>query len=242
MFRCFLTFSVIPLCIAVAAEPLHPVLRQHKVVYVVRQQYAQDHHNTGTDFALGELSEKNVRLGAAIRTVDFAEGGKTATLLDQPQGLIRDLEVSYDGTRLLFSMRRTRDENFHIFEMDADGSGLKQLTFRTDAADMDPAYLPDGRIVFSSTRDPKYCGCNRYLQANLFAMNADGTNIRQLGHNTLYESRPSVLPDGRADHLRPLGICGSAFRSVVRAVDNDAGRANPHPLLRQQRLVAGRHF
>jgi hypothetical protein len=94
-------------------------------------------------------------------------------------------------------MRREAKDNFHIFEMNADGSGLKQLTVRADAVDMDPAYLPDGRIVFSSTRDQKYCGCNQHIQANLFAMNADGTNIRQLGRNTLYESRPSVLPDGR---------------------------------------------
>ena len=182
---------------AAAAEPLPEVLRQHRVVYVMRQQYPPDHHNTGTDFEVGEVSAGNLRLGAAIRTVDVADGGKAATLLDQPQGLIRDLEVSYDGAHLLFAMRRSRDENFHIFEMNADGSGLKQLTVLKDAADMDPAYLPDGRIVFSSTRDAKYCGCNQHIQANLFAMNADGTNVRQLGHNTLYESRASVLPDGR---------------------------------------------
>ncbi|NLC80006.1 MAG: hypothetical protein GX748_02355, partial [Lentisphaerae bacterium] len=99
--------------------------------------------------------------------------------------------------RLLFAMRRGPKENFHIFEMGTDGSRLKQLTFQEDAADMDPVYLPDGRIVFSSTRDPKYCGCNQHIQANLFAMNADDTNIRQFGHNTLYESRASVMPDGR---------------------------------------------
>ena len=197
MFRCVLTLSILPLCIAAAAGPIHPVLRQHKVVYVVRQQYAPDHHNTGTDFEVGEVSAKNTRMGAAIRTVDFADNQKTATLLDQPQGLIRDLEVSCDGTRLLFAMRRKQDENFHIFEMCADGSRLRQLTVWADAADMDPAYLPDGRIVFSATRDPKYCGCNRHIQANLFVMNADGTNVRQLGRNTLYESRPSMMPDGR---------------------------------------------
>jgi len=173
------------------------VLRQHKIAYVMRPQYPRDHHNTGTDFSVGECSARNVCVGAAIRTVDFADGGKTATLLDMPQGLIRDLEVSYDGLRLLFAMRRQAGENFHLFEMSADGTGLRQLTFLADAADMDPAYLPDGRIVFSSTRDQKYCGCNQHVQANLFAMNADGTNIRQLGRNTLYESRPSVLPDGR---------------------------------------------
>jgi hypothetical protein len=197
MLRCLLTFAVFSCCIVLAAEPVHPLLLSNKVVYVMRQQYPKDHHNTGTDFAVGECSARNVRLGAAIRTVDFAGGGKAMTLLAMPQGLIRDLEVSHDGTRLLFAMRRGKDENFHLFEMGADGSGLRQLTFRADAADMDPAYLPDGRIVFSSTRDAKYCGCNQHIQANLFVMNADGTNIRQLGRNTLYESRPSVLPDGR---------------------------------------------
>jgi len=183
--------------LADAAELLPPALRQHKLVYVMRQQYAPDHHNTGTDYTLGEVSANRVRLGSAVRTVDLADGGKTETLLELPQGLVRDLEVSFDGSRLLFAMRRGLAENFHVFEMAADGSGLTQLTFSEDAVDMDPAYLPDGRIVFSSTRDAKYCGCNQHIMANLFAMNADGTNIRQLGRNTLYESRPSVLPDGR---------------------------------------------
>ena len=182
---------------AFAVEPLHPVLQQHKVAYVMRQQYAPDHHSTGTDFAVGECSASRARWGAAIRTVDFAESGKVRTLLDLPQGLIRDLELSYDGNHMLFAMRRNQNENFHIFEMGIDGNGLKQITFLPDAADFDPAWLPDGRIVFTSTRDVKYCGCNQHIQANLFVMNADGTNIRQLGRNTLYESRASLLPDGR---------------------------------------------
>jgi len=182
---------------AVVAAPLPEVVRQHPIAYVVRQQYAPDHHNTGTDFTVGEVSHRNLRQGAAIRTVDFARNGLTATLLEAPQGLIRDLEVSYDGARLLFAMRRHAAENFQICEMNVDGTGLRQLTSRADAADMDPAYLPDGRIVFSSTRDLKYCGCNQHIMANLFVMNADGTGIRQLGRSTLYESRPSVLPDGR---------------------------------------------
>ena len=166
--RWLMTFIILPICGVLSTELLHPVLRQHKVVYVMRQQYARDHHNTGTDFAVGEVSTGRILLGAAIRTIDFADNGKTATLLDMPTGLIRDLEVSFDGTRLLFAMRRKPEENFHIFEMNADGTALKQLTFLADVTDMDPAYLPDGRIVFSSTRDQKYCGCNQHIQANLF--------------------------------------------------------------------------
>ena len=163
------------------------------IVYVARWQYAVDHHNTGTDFTAGDVSCHNVRPGAAIRRLD---GTNVTTLLDCQQGVIRDLEVSWDARKLLFSMRRTPPENFSVWEMDVDGSGLKQLTDGT-GADIDPCYLPDGRIVFSSTRDMKYCGCNWHLQGNLFRIDADGSNLRQLGRNNLYESRPSVLPDGR---------------------------------------------
>ena len=163
------------------------------IVYVARRQYAVDHHNTGTDFTAGDVSCHNVRPGAAIRRLD---GTNVTTLLDCPQGVIRDLEVSWDARRLLFSMRQTPSENFSVWEMGADGSGLKRLTDGA-GADIDPCYLPDGRIVFSSNRDVKYCGCNWHLQGNLFRIDADGSNLRQLGRNNLYESRPSVLPDGR---------------------------------------------
>ena len=163
------------------------------ILYVARQQYAVDHHNTGTDFTAGDVSCQNVRIGSAIRRLD---GTNVTTVLDCPRGVIRDLELSWDAKKLLFSMRREAWENFSVWEMDVDGGNLHRLT-DGKFADIDPAYLPDGRIVFSSNRDVKYCGCNWHLQGNIFRMDADGSNIRQLGRNNLYESRPSVLPDGR---------------------------------------------
>ena len=173
------------LCAATAELP--------PIVYVARRQYAQDHHNTGTDFTVGDVSCRNVRPGAAIRRLD---GTNVTTLLDCPLGVVRDVEVSWDARRLLFAMRRTAAENFAVWEMDADGGNLRRLTDGA-GADIDPCYLPDGRIVFSSTRDVKYCGCNFHLQGNLFRIDADGSHLRQLGRNNLYESRPAVLPDGR---------------------------------------------
>ena len=92
---------------------------------------------------------------------------------------------------------RKRVTPYHIFEMRADGSGLNQLTSGDQASDIDPVYLPDNRIAFASTRNPKYCGCNRHIQSNLFVMDADGANIHQIGRNNLFESRPSVMEDGR---------------------------------------------
>ena len=94
-------------------------------------------------------------------------------------------------------MRRGRDDDYHIYEVDADGRNLRQLTSSRMTADIGPAYLPDGRIVFSSTRDVKYCQCNRHICPNLFVMDADGGNVLQIGHNNLPELHASLLPDGR---------------------------------------------
>jgi hypothetical protein len=74
---------------------------------------------------------------------------------------------------------------------------LHQLTFAKDVDDLDPFYLPDGCIAFSSTREPKYCMCNRHIMANLYRMEADGANICQIGKSTLFEGHGSLTPEGR---------------------------------------------
>jgi hypothetical protein len=180
-----------------AALVENPMVSGAPIVFVERQQYAPDHHNTGTDFQPGEVSAHSLRTGAAIKTVDFGRGGRLRTLLAVPNGVARDLDVDYDGKRIVFAMRQSAQDSCHICEIHGDGSGLRQLTRASPGTDLDPAYLPDGRIVFASTRDLKYCGCNRHVQANLFVMNGDGSNIRQISRNNLFDSRPSVMPDGR---------------------------------------------
>ena len=156
-----------------------------------------DHHNTATLFQTGEINAQKFQGGSAIRTIDFARGGAMSTLLDLPRGVARDIDVSFDGRRILFSMRRNAADDYHIYEMNADGSGLRQLTYGPGISDIDPIYLADERILFSSTREPKYCMCNRHIMCNLFTMDADGANIQQIGHSTLFEGHPSLLPDGR---------------------------------------------
>ena len=175
----------------------NPLVSARPIVFVVREQYRRDHHNTGTLFQPGEINAASFRGGGAVKTIDFASGGRVSSLVELPDGVARDLEVSFDGRRLLFAMRAGASEPYHVYEMAADGAGLRQLTYGHSVSDVDPAYLPDERIVFVSTRDPKYCGCNRHIQANLFVMEADGANVHQIGRNNLFESRPSLLADGR---------------------------------------------
>ncbi len=175
----------------------NPLVRRRPILYVMRAQYIFDHHNTETMFQTGEISTPLFRGGSAMKAIDLAAGGRVTTLLESKEGNVRDPEVYFDGGRILFSMRKNIRDDYHIYEMNVDGSGLRQLTAAAGVSDIDPFYLPDDTIVFSSTREPKFCMCNRHVMANLFRMDADGANIAQIGKNTLFEGHGSVMPDGR---------------------------------------------
>jgi hypothetical protein len=176
-----------------------PVVCGQPILFVVRHQYRPDHHNTATFFpaAQHEYNDGAFTPGGALKAIDFAQGGEVRTLLESPRGVIRDPEVHFSGQRIVFSMRTNTADSYHLYEIRTDGTGLRQLTFARDVDDIDPLYLPDDRIVFSSTREPKYCGCNRHIMANLFRMDADGANIHQIGKSTLFEGHAALLPDGR---------------------------------------------
>ncbi len=179
-----------------AARDSLPAVAAQDIVFVLRAQYPSDHHNTATMFQTGEINTGKFHGPSAIKILEGATG-MVRTLLDVPQGIARDLDVSFDGTRVLFSMRRDQQDDYHVYEINSDGTGLRQLTFGSGVSDIDPIYLPDDRILFTSTREPKYCMCNRHVMGNLFTMDADGTNIQQIGHSTLHEGHAALMPDGR---------------------------------------------
>jgi hypothetical protein len=172
-----------------------------KLVFVVRNQYKQDHHNTATMFQPGEINTASFDPGAALKILDV-KSGKTTTLLETKTGVIRDPEVSFDAKKIIFSYRKNIADCYHIYEINADGSNLTQLTFANGISDIDPLYLPNNQIIFSSTREPKYCMCNRHIMANLYRMNPDGSNIVQLGKSTLFEGHSALMNDGRVIYDR----------------------------------------
>ena len=176
----------------------NPLVSGRPILFVVRHQYAHDHHNTATFFPAAEREYNDGRFqgGGAMKLLDVRTGKVTA-LVELPQGVARDPEVSFDGGRILFSMRKDAKDSYHLYEMSVGGGEPRQLTRMKDVDDLDPLYLPDGGIAFSSTREPKYCACNRHIMANLFRMNGDGSNICQIGRSTLFEGHGSLMNDGR---------------------------------------------
>ena len=94
------------------------------------------------------------------------------------------------GSRIAFD--RVRDGDFDIYVMNADGTGLVQLT-HDRGVDARPAWSPDGRsIVFHSTRDhPGNASADDLRFQDLYIMAADGSNVRRLTSNRYFDGHPN---------------------------------------------------
>ena len=70
--------------------------------------------------------------------------GEVSVLLDAEGGSIRDPEVHYDAQNVSsFPTAKQTPDFYHLYEINVDGSGLRQLTVG-DFDDFEPTYLPDG--------------------------------------------------------------------------------------------------
>ncbi len=123
------------------------------------------------------------------------------TLLDAGTGAIGSPSVSFDGKMLLVTMAKEGDAFFHIYKIPAKGGAAKQLT-SGPFFDIDPAELPDGRIVFTSTRIGTFEEYHNPPSRSLFVMNADGSNIHPITQTFIFDNEPEVMADGRILFIR----------------------------------------
>ena len=81
-----------------------------------------------------------------------------------------------------------RDGDFEVFVMNADGTGVTQLT-NNDDWDAVPAWSPNGKqIAFVSDRDG---------DLEIFVMNADGTGVTRLTDHDADDWGPVWSPNGK---------------------------------------------
>jgi hypothetical protein len=126
------------------------------------------------------------------------------------EGVYRDPNLSWDAKRIVFAFKGMADGDTSIYEIGVDGTGLRQLTrphecdlregtcrIGSGHHDITPCYLPDGRIVFSSTRPGALVPCFNSGVDTLHVMDADGGNLHGLSVNNVNEFDPAVMHDGR---------------------------------------------
>jgi len=119
-----------------------------------------------------------------------------------PPGSFWRPDLSFDGRKVLFCYKPHDEQSFHLYQINIDGSGLRQLTFG-DYDDIDPIYLPDGHILFCTTRGNTYVRCMPYTYAYVLARcDADGKNVYLVSQNNEPDWCPSLLNDGRVIYSR----------------------------------------
>lgn len=122
--------------------------------------------------------------------------GEDRLILSDADGTIRNPCVHYDGQRILFSYRPGKTTYYNLYEIQADGTGLRQIT-RGPYHDVEPCYLPDGGIAFASSRARRWVPCFITPVGLIYRCNADGGDMRMLTFNSDHDMRPQVLSDGR---------------------------------------------
>ncbi len=177
---------------------------------------------------------------------DFKSGTPKETCLTGgfPEGCFQRPMLSWDAKRIVFAYCRfypglaenrdkvnkaglPEDAFYHLYEMNVDGTGLRQLTFGK-YNDFDARYLPDGRIVFLSTRrgwqtrytdadarrtvaEPERpesyvrCGGDAYRPVAVYTLHtlrADGSDLRTVSPFEMFEWTPSVANDGGIVYAR----------------------------------------
>jgi Tol biopolymer transport system component len=132
----------------------------------------------------------------------------------------------YGGGAGQFAFVSERDGNREIYVMNADGSGVRNLT-TNPADDRDPAWSPDGgQIAFHSMRDGN---------GEIYVMNADGSNPRNLTNNPASDFHPAWSPDGRQiafysdrsgdGEVWVMNADGSSPRNLTNSPGSDGGAA-----------------
>ena len=127
---------------------------------------------------------------------------EVSNLLPNLKGSFFRPDLAYDGKKILFCYKPENEKSYHLYTCDADGSNLTQLT-RGDYDDLDPVYMPDGKIVFCTSRQHSYVRCMPMTHSFAVARcDADGQNIYILSANGEPEYLPSVMNDGRVIFTR----------------------------------------
>jgi len=142
--------------------------------------------------------------GGRLLVLDGLHPGGTIRLLapNEKPGSFWRPDLSFDATRVLFCYKAWDEKSFHLYEMNLDGTGLRQLT-DSDYDDVDPIYLPDGHIIFTTTRGNSHVRCGPFIYSYILARcDADGSNVYLISYNGEPDFVPALLNDGRVIYSR----------------------------------------
>ena len=193
---------------------LRRMLGADEIVFIKRITYTSTHYYT-------EYLDSRWTPGGGIFVLSLKDGSERQIAGELERGVFGRMDLSFDGKKLVFDWKRSKDEGYRIYEVGIDGKGLRQilqapeneaetvrkyrLGYHNGTDDMHPCYLPDGGIAFVSTRCQASTLCHggdAFTTPVLYRMDGNGGNLKQLSFGALSEFTPTVLPDGRIMYAR----------------------------------------
>ncbi len=149
----------------------------------------------------------------AIAVMEPVRPGAGLTILHKPREgtMVADVDLHWDGDRIAFSSLDAANK-WQVLELRIDPrTGAprgkpRQITQGpiTETDNYDPVYLPDDRIIFASAAVMAGVPCvgGKTPVSNLYLMDPDGANVRQLCFDQDHNWCPAVLNDGRVVYTR----------------------------------------
>lgn len=185
------------------------------LVFAQRNTEALGNPTDGVRFSAGgDLFIKSV-------SAPISEATNLTSSYTQGAGDVSDPEVNFDATKIVFAMRGPNDPTFNIWEINLTANTMTRLIQDNAVAnagdDVDPAYLPDGRIVFSSNRQEttfakmadenvepyKYLDEYEREQAiTLHILDPTTQDVKQISFNQSHDRNPTVLMSGEIMYSR----------------------------------------
>ena len=219
----FLTASLLKREVALA----NPLLTFDSLVFVrwtshymhIQEAYGNTLLNQGGLFMLSGLKSGQTTVRNLLTNVAFTNGPYQGKKILDFKGAVRSIDLSYDAKRIVFAWTPYTFEHsdgnawppdkndsmkLRICIMNMDGTGLMTLT-DGKYNDLDPAWLPNGRIVFVSGRNQLTVRCNMgpyAAQVRMYSMNPDGSDVTQLSFHETNERYPCVDNSGKIQYTR----------------------------------------
>jgi hypothetical protein len=232
----------------------NPLLDFDKILFIKRhdsvgvfhmcdQYYGCNAKPGGGLFVLADPFGENPRLTNVLQDSVVERGRLKGDNLTT--GAFLSPELSYDGKTILFAYTQARayekyrgkeayewgpEVSYHIFKVNADGSGLVQLT-NGDSDDFDPCFLPNGRIVFITERRGGYLRCGRHCPVyTMYSMEPDGSDIICISFHETHGNPMEATSSVSASTRRTNGIRAwttTACLSIRAGITSIATRISP---------------
>jgi hypothetical protein len=171
------------------------------------QYYGHNGRTGGGLFILKNYKTDAPKLVNVVKGLKVPSGTNKGKLMEE--GAFISPDLSFDGKTILFSWssgvktKWSPETRFSVFKIGVDGKGLTRLT---DGCfdDFDPFWLPNGRIVFMSTRRYGFGRCHgRPVPAfTMFSIKPDGSDMYSIDFHETNEFHPSVDNRGMLVYTR----------------------------------------